>query len=153
MQRQPEVLTTARPRESGRQQNGGMVSVIIPAYRAARYIAQALDSVVAQTYGPVEIIVINDASPDSEELEHVLSRFGERVRYLRREANGGPGVARNTGIMAAGGEYLAFLDADDYWDHTFLATRWPTSSAIRTSRWSTAMPAGFSRGRGRSSAR
>ena len=121
MQRQPEVLTTTRPRESGRQQNGAMVSVIIPAYRAARYIAQALDSVVAQTYGPIEIIVVNDASPDSEELEHVLSRFGERVRYLRREANGGPGAARNTGIVAAGGDYLAFLDADDYWDHTFLA--------------------------------
>jgi glycosyltransferase involved in cell wall biosynthesis len=115
------MLATAWPRESDRQQDSAVVSVIIPAYRAARYIAQALDSVVAQTYGPVEIIVVNDASPDSDELEHVLSRFGERVRYLRRETNGGPGAARNTGIMAASGEYLAFLDADDYWDHTFLA--------------------------------
>ena len=121
MQRQHEVLAAAWQRESARPQGAAVVSVIIPAYRAARYIAQALDSVVAQTYRSVEIIVVNDASPDSDELEHVLSRFGERVKYLRRETNGGPGAARNTGIMAATGDYLAFLDADDYWEHTFLA--------------------------------
>ena len=121
MQRQHRELATAEPRDSERRQNGTLISVIIPAYRAARYIAQAVDSVVAQTYGPVEIVVVNDASPDSDELEHALGRFGERVRYLRRDSNGGPGAARNTGIMAATGEYLAFLDADDYWEHTFLA--------------------------------
>jgi cellulose synthase/poly-beta-1,6-N-acetylglucosamine synthase-like glycosyltransferase len=51
----------------------------------------------------------------------VLRQFADRVRYLRRPANGGPGAARNTGILAARSEYLAFLDADDYWDPTFLA--------------------------------
>ena len=121
MQRQHEVLTPAGPRASGQQQSGTQISVVIPAYCAARYIAQAVDSVMAQTYGPVEIVVVNDASPDSDELEQVLSRFGERVRYLRHAANGGPGAARNTGIMAATGDYLAFLDADDYWEPTFLA--------------------------------
>lgn len=97
------------------------VSVIIPAYRAARYIGEAIDSVLAQTFTDVEIIVVNDASPDTMDLERVLSRYGSRVRYLVRGTNGGPGAARNTGILAASGEYLAFLDADDYWDAAFLA--------------------------------
>ena len=121
MQRPHEGLATGEPRASERQQTGTLTSVIIPAYRAARYIGQAVDSVVAQTYGPVEIVVVNDASPDSDELEHALTRFGGRVKYLRRNSNGGPGAARNTGIMAATGDYLAFLDADDYWEPTFLA--------------------------------
>ena len=121
MQQQSQVATAAPPPEPGPRQKRAMVSVIIPAYRAARYIGQALDSVIAQTYGPIEIIVVNDASPDSDELEEVLSRFGEGVRYVRREANGGPGAARNTGILAARGDYLALLDADDYWEPTFLA--------------------------------
>ena len=97
------------------------VSVVIPAFRAATYIAEALESVRRQTCTDLEIIVVNDASPDTRELEEVLARFGDRVRYLKRETNGGPGAARNTGILAAHGEYLAFLDADDYWDPAFLA--------------------------------
>jgi GT2 family glycosyltransferase len=98
-----------------------LVSVIIPAFRAARYIGVALDSVLEQTFTPLEIIVINDASPDTHELERALERFSGRVRYLKRETNGGPGAARNTGIVAARGEYLAFLDADDYWDPVYVA--------------------------------
>lgn len=97
------------------------VSVIIPAFRAARYIAEALDSVFAQTFSGFEVLVVNDASPDTEELESILRRYDGRIRYLKREANGGPGAARNTGILAARGEYVAFLDADDYWDAAFLA--------------------------------
>ena len=97
------------------------VSVIIPAFRAANYIAEALDSVLQQSFTDLEVIVVNDASPDTGELEAALTRFGSRVIYLKREINGGPGVARNTGILAAHGEYLAFLDADDYWDREFLA--------------------------------
>jgi glycosyltransferase involved in cell wall biosynthesis len=97
------------------------VSVVIPAYRAARYIGEALDSVLAQTFSNLEAIVVNDASPDSAELERVLSRYDERVRYIARAVNGGPGAARNTGILAAAGEYLAFLDADDYWEPDFLS--------------------------------
>ena len=93
-----------------------VVSVIIPAYRAAKYIDQALDSVLAQTFVGYEIIVVNDASPDSDELEQVLTRFRDVVRYVKHSANQGPGAARNTGIRAARGDYLAFLDADDYWD-------------------------------------
>jgi glycosyltransferase involved in cell wall biosynthesis len=98
-----------------------VVSVIVPAFRAARYIGAALDSVLTQTFTPLEIIVINDASPDTPELEGALERFSGRVRYLKRDTNGGPGAARNTGIAAARGEYLAFLDADDYWDPDYVA--------------------------------
>jgi glycosyl transferase family 2 len=101
------------------------VSVIIPAFRAARYIGEAIDSVLAQTFTDVEIIVINDASPDTPELEQALERFGGRVKYLKRDTNGGPGAARNTGILAARGTYLAFLDGDDYWDPAFLAEQLP----------------------------
>ena len=97
------------------------VSVIIPAYKAARYIAEALDSVLAQTFSGLEVIVVNDCSPDTEQLNEVLEGFRGRVTYIQREKNGGPGAARNTGIVAARGEYLAFLDADDYWEPTYLA--------------------------------
>ena len=97
------------------------ISVVIPAYRAAKYIGQTLDSVLAQTFTDLEAIVVNDASPDTAELERVLSRYDARVRYIVRETNGGPGAARNTGILAAAGEYLAFLDGDDYWEPDFLA--------------------------------
>jgi GT2 family glycosyltransferase len=97
------------------------VTVVIPAFRAANFIAEALDSVCAQTFTDFEIIVVNDVSPDTEELERVLTRYRDRVTYLKRERNGGPGAARNTAILAARGEYVALLDADDYWDPAFLA--------------------------------
>jgi glycosyltransferase involved in cell wall biosynthesis len=93
----------------------------MPAFRAAKYIGEALDSVLAQTFPNHEIIVINDVSPDTDELEKVLEGYRGRVVYLKREKNGGPGAARNTGILAARGQYIAFLDADDYWDKSFLS--------------------------------
>ena len=97
-----------------------VVSVIIPAFRAAKYTGEAIDSVLAQTFTRCEIIVVNDASPDSTELEPVLKRYSNRVNYLKHATNGGPAAARNTGILAARGEYVAFLDADDYWEPEFL---------------------------------
>ncbi|MGH9941913.1 MAG: glycosyltransferase family 2 protein [Pyrinomonadaceae bacterium] len=103
------------------QRMSPVVSVIVPAFRAAKYVGEALHSVFTQTFEDHEIVVVNDCSPDTEELEKVLEGFRGRVIYLKREQNGGPGAARNTGILAARGEYLAFLDADDYWEPTFLA--------------------------------
>ncbi len=90
------------------------VSVVIPAYRVAEYIGAALDSIVAQATPQVEIIVVNDGSPDTDELERVLAPYRERIVYIK-QANGGVSSARNTGILAARGEWLAFLDADDEW--------------------------------------
>jgi CTP:molybdopterin cytidylyltransferase MocA len=91
-----------------------LVSVIIPAYRAAESIAATLDSVLAQTFADWEIIVVNDGSPDSEELEKALEPYRDRIVYLR-QANQGSSAARNTGIRAARGKYIAPLDADDMW--------------------------------------
>jgi len=97
-----------------------LVSVIIPAYRAARSIAATLDSVLAQTYKDYEVIVVNDGSPDSEDVEKALEPYRDRIIYQRQE-NQGPGGARNTGILIARGEYVALLDADDVWDPEHLA--------------------------------
>jgi glycosyltransferase involved in cell wall biosynthesis len=95
------------------------VSVIIPAYNAAKYIAETLDSVLNQTFTSLEVIVINDGSPDTAELERELQPCLARIRYLKQE-NRGAAAARNTGLRAATGEFVAFLDADDTWLPTFL---------------------------------
>jgi glycosyltransferase involved in cell wall biosynthesis len=95
------------------------VSVIIPAYKAAAYIGETLDSVYAQTFTDYEIIVINDGSPDTQDLERELKCYPSSLRYLKQE-NRGAAAARNTGIRAATGEFVAFLDADDIWFPKFL---------------------------------
>jgi glycosyltransferase involved in cell wall biosynthesis len=96
-----------------------LVSVIIPAYRAAPYIADTLDSVLTQTFSDYEIILVNDGSPDTEDLERVLEPYRDRIVYIVQE-NCGQAGARNTGIRAARGEFLAFLDNDDQWEPGFL---------------------------------
>ena len=90
------------------------VSVVIPAYAASKHIEEALRSVLGQSYAPYEIIVVNDGSPDTEELRKVLEPYGDRIVYLKQE-NRGPGGARNTGVRKAEGQYVAFLDSDDIW--------------------------------------
>jgi glycosyltransferase involved in cell wall biosynthesis len=98
------------------------LSVIIPAYNAAGYISEALDSVFAQTYKDYEVILVNDGSPDTQELERVLAPYAARIVYLKQE-NGGPANARNAAIRMAAGEYLAFLDSDDMWMPEYLAAQ------------------------------
>ena len=95
------------------------VSIIIPAYNSAAYIGDALESVFEQTYDRYEVIVINDGSPDTEDLERVLKRFPAKLRYIKQE-NRGAAAARNAGLHAARGELVAFLDADDAYLPTFL---------------------------------
>jgi glycosyltransferase involved in cell wall biosynthesis len=89
-----------------------MISVIIPAYNAADYIGRAIESVLAQTHRPDEIIIVDDGSTD--ETADVIKRYGAAVRYIWQK-NAGPSAARNAGIRAARGEWVAFLDADDEW--------------------------------------
>jgi glycosyltransferase involved in cell wall biosynthesis len=89
-----------------------LVSVIIPAYNGQEYIREAIESVLAQTYRPIEVLVIDDGSPVNMEAE--VSGFGPEVRYMRQE-NGGTASARNLGWQAAHGEYIALLDQDDLW--------------------------------------
>jgi glycosyltransferase involved in cell wall biosynthesis len=89
-----------------------VVSVIIPAYNAAWCIRRALDSVLAQTFTDFELIVVNDGSRD--ETLAVIAEYGDAVRVVDK-ANGGLSSARNAGVRAARGNYVAFLDADDWW--------------------------------------
>jgi glycosyltransferase involved in cell wall biosynthesis len=98
------------------------VSVIIPAYNTAKYIAATLDSVFRQTYRDFEVIVINDGSPDSDIFEQAIQPYRERIVYLKQE-NRGPAAARNLGILKARGEYIAFLDSDDCWLSGYLASQ------------------------------
>jgi glycosyltransferase involved in cell wall biosynthesis len=97
----------------------GLVSVIIPAYNAAPYIKETLDSVFAQTYPHFQVIVVNDGSPDTPELEQVLAPYLSRVIYITQENRGLSG-ARNTGLRAATGNLVALLDADDIWLPNYL---------------------------------
>lgn len=90
------------------------VSVVIPAYQCAEYIAQAVESVFAQSYSDYELLVVNDGSPDTPLLQKALVKYRPRIRYFE-QATTGPSGARNTGIRNARGKYVAFLDADDYW--------------------------------------
>src|ERR1700739_309533 len=90
------------------------VSVIIPAYNASRYIPEALDSVFAQSFQDLEVIVVNDGSPDTPQLQEALRRYADRLVCIE-QPNRGVSAARNLAIQNARGDLLAFLDADDVW--------------------------------------
>jgi len=89
-----------------------LVSVVIPTYNCASTISRALDSVLAQDYSPLEIIVVDDGSKDRT--REVVRHYAD-VKYLVHPSNRGVSAARNTGITNAGGKFIAFLDADDEW--------------------------------------
>jgi glycosyltransferase involved in cell wall biosynthesis len=93
------------------QKQGG-VSVVIPTYNHSAFIGRCIDSVLGQTVAAEEIIVVDDGSTD--DTPRVLAEFGDRIRYVR-QSNAGCGVARNTGISIARGEWIALLDSDDVW--------------------------------------
>jgi glycosyltransferase involved in cell wall biosynthesis len=98
------------------------VSVIVPTYNTARFIGAALDSVFAQAYPNYEVIVVNDGSPDTPELERVLERFTGRISYIKKE-NGGVSSARNAGIRASTGDLIATLDSDDLWEPNWMSVQ------------------------------
>ncbi len=94
-----------------------LVSVIMPTYNASRYVADSIESVLNQTYEHLELLIADDNSTDEETLR-LLAYYeekDERVKVFRLKENSGPGVARNTGISAAKGRYIAFCDSDDRW--------------------------------------
>lgn len=94
-------------------------SVIIPVYNLAALIAETLDSIFQQTFTDYEVVLVNDGSDDSLELEEVLKAYQEKLVYIRQE-NAGAAIARNTAILHARGKYLAFLDGDDIWFPEYL---------------------------------
>jgi glycosyltransferase involved in cell wall biosynthesis len=89
-----------------------LVSVVIPAYNVALYLRQALDSVLAQTFRDIEIVVVDDGSKD--DTARILGEYASLVQVIRQD-NAGVSLARNRGIAATRGRYVAFLDADDVW--------------------------------------
>lgn len=95
-----------------------LVSIIIPCYNVARYLTDSVQSVIEQTYQNWELILVDDCSNDEGKTQAVCRSLAERdkrIRYLQASVNRGAGVARNMGIDAAVGDYIAFLDADDWW--------------------------------------
>src|SRR5579864_8774897 len=98
----------------------GAVTVIIPAYNGERFIRRAIDSVLQQTYPVTQIIVIDDGSTDATRA--IVSEYTDRVTLIEQR-NGGPAKARNAGLSAATGEFIAFLDADDWWEPVKIETQ------------------------------
>lgn len=94
------------------------VSVIVPIYKTERYLKRCLDSLVNQTLQNIEIILINDASPDASNMiiEDYRVRYPDKFVYVCLEQNKGPGNARNIGVQKAQGQYIMFVDCDDYVD-------------------------------------
>jgi glycosyltransferase involved in cell wall biosynthesis len=90
----------------------GLASVITPVYNGERFLAQALESALAQDYHPIEVVVVDDGSEDTSAA--IAERFGQPVRCLRR-THAGQAAAREVGVAASEGEFIAFLDADDLW--------------------------------------
>ncbi len=98
---------------------GPKISVIIPTYNRADLIKESIESVLNQTYQDFEVIVVDDGSTDNT--KEVVALFSPRVKYLYQINTGLPSKARNSGILEANGEYIAFLDSDDKWAKTKLA--------------------------------
>lgn len=95
------------------------VSVVIPTFNRAHLLLRAVQSVLNQTFTDFELIIVDDASTDNT--QEVVESFGDlRIRYIKHEQNKGGGASRNTGIEAARGEFIAFLDSDDEWMPTKL---------------------------------
>jgi glycosyltransferase involved in cell wall biosynthesis len=94
-----------------------IVSVVIPAYNAEKSIRRCIESVIAQTYEPIEIIVVNDGSTDRT--EDILRTFEDRITYVSQD-NQGETSARNRGFALSRGEFITFIDHDDHWHPGFV---------------------------------
>lgn len=90
----------------------GVVSCIVPVFQGERFVAEAVRSILGQSWTALDVIVVDDGSTDGT--AEVLAGFGDRLRVLRQE-NRGPAAARNRGLEESRGEFVAFLDADDVW--------------------------------------
>lgn len=93
-----------------------LVSIIMPAYNAEKYISQAIQSVIEQTYKKWELIIIDDCSSDNTlNIVKLYAKKDERIKYTKQSSNYGAAKARNIGIEMSKGDYIAFLDSDDLW--------------------------------------
>jgi glycosyltransferase involved in cell wall biosynthesis len=117
--RSPDISTASPLIGATCESAAPLISVIIPAFNVAPYVGETLGSVFAQTFTDFEVIIVNDGSPDTEEFERAIQPYQERICYLKQENRGASG-ARNTGLRAARGDLIAFLDADDLWSPNYL---------------------------------
>lgn len=102
-----------------------LVSVVIASYNMAQYIGQAINSILAQTWQPLEIIVVDDGSTDNTAEVMASYASNKHITYIATPNQGQP-KAKNTGILAATGEYIAFCDADDFWEKDKLTQQMPS---------------------------
>src|SRR5262245_40114640 len=130
-----------------------LVSVVIPTYNSGRFIADAIDSVLANGRSETELLVVDDWSTD--DTAEIVARYGSAVTLIR-QANAGAAVARNAGMRLARGRYIAFLDADDVWlpgkieaqvahldrhrDVSLCCTRWDLLHPDSSGRYATSPP-------------
>ncbi len=96
-------------------ENNGLVSVVMPSYNTAKYIAESIESVINQTYPYWELIIVDDCSTD--DTDSVVANYlsDTRIRYLKNETNSGAAISRNYALREAKGKWVAFLDSDDVW--------------------------------------
>lgn len=115
--------------------SNGLVSVVIPTYKRSEMLYRAIESVLNQTYNNVECIVVNDNTPGdeySQVLYNSLAKYNNdsRFKFIEQEVHKNGAAARNVGIRAAHGEYIAFLDDDDFWNSNKLEIQVPTLQAL-----------------------
>ena len=96
-------------------ENCGLVSIIMPSYNTASYIAQSIESVLAQTYPHWELIIVDDCSTDDTDEAVAKYLSDSRIVYLKNETNSGAAISRNYALREAKGKWIAFLDSDDLW--------------------------------------
>jgi len=94
------------------------VSVVIPLYNKEDYVVRCVNSVLEQSFTDFELVIVDDGSTDNS--AHLVSQFTDPRIILVHQGNTGPGAARNAGLLRSKGKYVAFLDADDYWNKDFL---------------------------------
>ena len=109
------------------------ISIIIPVYNVEAYLADCLDSILAQTFESFEVILVDDGSTDGSPAiaQKYADAHSEQIRYYRKE-NGGPGLARNFGISKAKGDYLMFVDSDDIVDPEMLTDLYESAFVLES---------------------
>jgi GT2 family glycosyltransferase len=113
LERPPERKTPGAIEDNNVNGSMPLISIIIPTYNGERFIREAIESVLAQDYPALEIIVVDDGSVDGT--QQLIDSLSADIRYYRQAQNRGPAAARNVGIRDAAGEFIAFLDVDDCW--------------------------------------
>jgi glycosyltransferase involved in cell wall biosynthesis len=115
------ALAGSRPSHAARPLAPPLVSIVVPCFNGAAYLREALDSILAQTYAPIEVLLLDDCSTD--ETPQIAAEYGDRIRYIRQPVNRGIYDNVNVGIAQARGEFIATYHADDIYLPTIVAAQ------------------------------